>query len=153
MTAATGISRTPAAWCLERNDRRIAFALGDALFVFTEKYPAGVAVHDHPAWKLMFPLDDATITVGDAKGVLIRHQGVLVPRTCPHWATSDRPHAALFVDAWMVPSGGATLLQPIEGAATDRLLRALDLNSSIEVEAVVPELSSCSGSGDQETGV
>jgi hypothetical protein len=76
VTEAIVISRTPGAWCLERNDRRMAFALGDGQFVFTENYPASVMVHAHPAWKLICPLDDATITVGDANGVRIHHEGV-----------------------------------------------------------------------------
>src|SRR5262249_11539111 len=69
----------PASWRLERNLRQVTFAQCPELSVFSETTSARMAaVHAHPAWTLLLPVDGGTVTVVTGDVVRVGNDGVLL---------------------------------------------------------------------------
>ncbi|WP_345465151.1 helix-turn-helix domain-containing protein [Actinoallomurus oryzae] len=110
------------AWALERNDRRVDFAAGPAATMFAESGPAGVALHRHPAWKVVLPLG-GHVEVAHGAGRTVAAAGLVVPPQLAHTCAVSSGYAAVFLDPWvLLPGPGLTRL---DESATRRVLAAL----------------------------
>src|SRR5262249_8640185 len=71
------------------------------LSVFSETTSARMAaVHAHPAWTLLLPVDGGTVTVVAGDVVRVRNDGVLLAPQIQYRAATDGPHVAVYANAW-----------------------------------------------------
>jgi AraC-like DNA-binding protein len=109
-------------WALEQNDRRLDFASGPDATMFAESRAFRVALHRHPAWKVVLPLGGHG-EVGHGGGRTVAADGVIVPPQLAHTCATSSAYVALFLDPWMPrPDLGPAQLGESE---TRRILAAL----------------------------
>ncbi|MFE6160588.1 helix-turn-helix domain-containing protein [Streptomyces sp. NPDC056486] len=95
--------RSPRAWALEQNDRRIVFASGPEATMFAESRPFAVAPHRLPAWKAVLPIGGHAQLHRPGRPVTAA-PGLLVPPQLAHTCAATSPYIALFIDPWLLPS-------------------------------------------------
>lgn len=94
--------RSPRAWVLEQNDRRIVFATGPEATMFAESRPFRVAQHRLPAWKAVLPIGGHAELLQPGRP-LVAAPGLIVPPQLAHSCTATSPYLALFIDSWLLP--------------------------------------------------
>ncbi|MFF8271385.1 helix-turn-helix domain-containing protein [Streptomyces sp. NPDC016562] len=95
--------RSPRAWALEQNDRRIVFACGPEATMFAESRPFRVAQHRLPAWKAVLPIGGHAELLQPGRP-LVAAPGLIVPPQLAHACEATSPYLALFIDSWLLPS-------------------------------------------------
>src|SRR5262249_30632581 len=103
------------------------------------------ASHSQPTWTLMLPVDQSSVLVANGRTVEIRGRGVLLPPLYPNCFDMDGAHVVMNLEAWMTPRSVSRHLRVLEHRTTERLLRALDLEPGINVDAAVIELTALVG--------
>ncbi|MET9819743.1 helix-turn-helix domain-containing protein [Streptomyces sp. NPDC006355] len=114
--------RSPRAWALEQNDRRIVFAWGTEVTMFAESRPFRVAHHRLPAWKAVLPIGGHAELRQPGRS-LAAAPGLIVPPQLAHTCAATSTYTALFVDAWLLPSSPEPIR--LEAGEVRRLLAAL----------------------------
>ncbi|MFI0263597.1 helix-turn-helix domain-containing protein [Streptomyces sp. NPDC017056] len=119
--------RSPRAWALEQNDRRIVFASGTEATMFAESRPFSVSQHQLPAWKAVLPIGGHAQLLQPGRP-MVAASGLIVPPQLAHACAATSPYIALFIDPWLLPSGP----EPIRLGAGEvrRLLAALGTTDS-----------------------
>jgi AraC-like DNA-binding protein len=137
-------------WALERNDRRVDFASGPDATMFAESGAARVALHRHPAWKVVLPLAGQVEVVHGA-GRTVSAAGLVVPPQLAHTCAVSSGYAAVFLDPWVLrPDLGLTRL---DESAARRVLAALrhpgdhDSDAEGDLAAARSELLNLIGGG------
>lgn len=95
--------RSPRAWTLEQNDRRIVFASGPEATLFAESCPFRVVQHRLPAWKAVLPIGGHAELLQPGQ-VMVAAPGLIVPPQLAHACSATSPYVALFIDSWLLPS-------------------------------------------------
>lgn len=114
--------RSPHAWALEQNDRRIVFASGTEATLFAESRPFRVAHHRLPAWKAVLPIGGHAQLLQPGRP-MVTAPGLIVPPQLAHTCAASSPYIALFVDPWLLPSCPGPI--PLDAGEVRRLLAAL----------------------------
>jgi AraC-like DNA-binding protein len=103
------------------------------------------ASHAQPTWTLALPRDGGKIFVRNGRPVAVPGRGVLLPPQCPHRLGMDGAHVVMNLEAWMAPRARSGELRVLEQGTTLRLLKALDLEQGINLDAAVTELGTLVG--------
>ncbi|MFG2501511.1 helix-turn-helix domain-containing protein [Streptomyces sp. NPDC048441] len=114
--------RSPRAWALEQNDRRIVFASGPEATMFAESHPLRVAQHRLPAWKAVLPIGGCA-QLRQPGRPMVTAPGLIVPPQLAHTCAVTSPYTALFIDPWLLPSCPGSI--PLDAGEVRRLLAAL----------------------------
>ncbi|MGW3199058.1 helix-turn-helix domain-containing protein [Streptomyces sp. NPDC001118] len=114
--------RSPHAWELEQNDRRIVFAAGTEATMFAESRPFRVSRHLLPAWKAVLPLGGHA-ELAQPGWHLTAAAGLIVPPQLSHLCAATSPYVALFIDSWLLPSCPGLIR--LDAGEVRRLLAAL----------------------------
>ncbi|MFJ8675607.1 helix-turn-helix domain-containing protein [Streptomyces sp. NPDC093589] len=141
--------RSPRAWALEQNDRRIVFACGTEATMFAESRPFHVASHRLPAWKAVLPIDGHAQLLQPGRP-MVAAPGLIVPPQLAHTCAATSPYVALFVDSWLLPSHPGPIR--LDAGVVRRLLAALGTTDShgpgtcVDLAAGYTELRTLAGS-------
>ncbi|WP_237330092.1 helix-turn-helix domain-containing protein [Streptomyces sp. BA2] len=119
--------RSPHAWALEQNDRRIVFASGPEATMFAESRPSRVAQHRLPAWKAVLPIGGHAQLLQPGRP-MVTAPGLIVPPQLTHTCAATSPYIALFIDPWLLPSCPGPI--PLGAGEVRRLLAALGTTDS-----------------------
>ncbi|MER6612656.1 helix-turn-helix domain-containing protein [Streptomyces xantholiticus] len=114
--------RSPRAWALEQNDRRVVFASGAEATMFAESRPFRVAPHQLPAWKAVLPIGGHAELLQPGRP-MVAAPGLIVPPQLAHSCASTSPYIALFIDSWLLPSCPGPIR--LDAGEVRRLLAAL----------------------------
>ncbi|MFJ2766264.1 helix-turn-helix domain-containing protein [Streptomyces sp. NPDC087300] len=114
--------RSPRAWELEQNDRRIVFAAGTVATMFAESRPYRVSQHRLPAWKAVLPIGGHAELLRPQQR-MVAAPGLIVPPQLAHVCATTSPYVALFVDSWLLPSCPEPIR--LDAGEVRRLLAAL----------------------------
>lgn len=114
--------RSPHAWALEQNDRRLVFASGPEATMFAESRPFRVAHHRLPAWKAVLPIGGHAQLIEPGRPT-VTAPGLIVPPQLAHVCAATSPYIALFIDPWQLPSRPGPI--PLDAGEVRRLLDAL----------------------------
>ncbi|MFE6913390.1 helix-turn-helix domain-containing protein [Streptomyces rubiginosohelvolus] len=140
--------RSPRAWALEQNDRRISFASGPEATLFAESRPFRVARHRLPAWKAVLPIGGHAQLLRPG-GPMVTAPGLIVPPQLDHSCAATSPYIALFIDPWLLPSRPGPI--SLDADEARRVLAALDTSNSgspgtcVDLAAGYAELQSLTG--------
>ncbi|MFE5894752.1 helix-turn-helix domain-containing protein [Streptomyces sp. NPDC056462] len=140
--------RSPRAWALEQNDRRIVFASGTELTMFAESRPFRVAQHRLPAWKAVLPSGGHAELLQPGKP-MVAAPGLIVPPQLAHTCAATSPYIALFIDSWLLPSCPGPIR--LDTGEVRRLLAALGTTDSngpgtcVDLAAGYAELQALAG--------
>ncbi|MEU5951056.1 helix-turn-helix domain-containing protein [Streptomyces sp. NPDC047525] len=119
--------RSPRAWALEQNDRRIVFASGVEATMFAESRPFRVARHRLPVWKAVLPIGGHAELLQPA-GPMVAAPGLIVPPQLAHTCGATSPYVALFIDSWLLPPCPGPVR--LDAGEVRRLLAALGTTDS-----------------------
>ncbi|MEV2255423.1 helix-turn-helix domain-containing protein [Streptomyces sp. NPDC050147] len=119
--------RSPRAWALEQNDRRIVFASGPEATMFAETRPFRVAQHRLPAWKAVLPIGGHAELLQPGQP-MVTAPGLMVPPQLAHTCAATSPYIALFIDSWLLPYRSAPIR--LDAGEVRRLLAALGTTDS-----------------------
>jgi len=146
-TIGTGSSAEgPISWRLERNLRQVTFAQCPELSVFSETTSARMAaVHAHPAWTLLLPVDGGTVTVVAGDVVRVRNDGVLLAPQIQYRAATDGPHVAVYANAWRSARPQSMRPRVIGSNAARRVLDVLDVDHGTDLFGSIVELATLVG--------
>ena len=146
-TIKTGSSAEgPASWRLERNLRQVTFAQCPELSVFSETTSARMAaVHAHPAWTLLLPVDGGTVTVVAGDVVRVSNDGVLLPPQIQYRAATDGPHVAVYANAWRSARPQSMRPRMIGSNSARRVLNVLDVDHGTDLPGSMVELATLVG--------
>lgn len=132
----------PTAWHLERKLRRVTFARSPQLSVFSETTSAPMsALHGHPAWTLLLPVDGGTVTVISHNAVQVHNDGVLLPPQSQYRAATDGPHVAAYANASGTARPQSMSPRTLGAASVRRLLDAMDVDGGTDLSAALIELA------------
>lgn len=141
--------RSPRAWELEQNDRRIVFASDTKATMFAESRPFRVSQHLLPAWKAVLPVG-GHVELAQPGQHMTTAPGLIVPPQLAHVCAATSPYIALFVDSWLLPSGTGPI--PLSTSKVRRLLAALGTagadspGTDVDLAAGYAELRAVTGS-------
>ncbi|MGW6735454.1 helix-turn-helix domain-containing protein [Streptomyces sp. NPDC055013] len=119
--------RSPRAWALEQNDRRLVFASGTEATMFAESRPFRVAQHRLPAWKAVLPISGHAQLLQSGRP-MVAAPGLIVPPQLAHACAATSPYIVLFVDSWLLPSCPGPIR--LDAGQVRRLLAALGTTDS-----------------------
>src|SRR5512132_3268029 len=132
----------PTSWQLDGKLRRVTFARSRELSVFSETTSAPMsALHAHPAWTLLLPVDGGTVTVISDDAVQVRNNGVLLPPQSQYRSATDGPHVAAYANACGTARPQSMSPQTVGAASVRRLLDALDVDGGTDLCAAMIELA------------
>jgi AraC-like DNA-binding protein len=135
-------SDRPISWLLERNLRKVTFALSREMTVFSETTSAPMAApHAHPAWTLLLPVDGGTVTVDSVHTVRVQKDAVLLAPQTQYRAATDGPHVAVYANAWRSARPENMRPRMIGAAVARRLLDALDVDSGTDLSGAMVEFA------------
>jgi AraC-like DNA-binding protein len=136
----------PTSWRLERNLRQVTFAQSPEMSVFSETTPARMAaLHAHPAWTLLLPVDGGTITVVAGDAVRVHNDGVLLAPQIQYRAATDGPHVAVYANAWRSARPQSMRPRMIGSHTARRVLDVLDVDHGTDLSGSIVELASLVG--------
>ncbi len=146
-TIGTGSSSDgPTSWRLERNLRQVTFAQCPEMSVFSETTSARMAaVHAHPAWTLLLPVDGGTVTVVAGDVVRVHSDGVLLAPQIQYRAATDGPHVAVYTNAWRSARPRSMRPRMIGSNAARRVLDVLDVDHGTDLSGSMVELATLVG--------
>jgi AraC-like DNA-binding protein len=136
----------PTSWRLERNLRQVTFAQCPELSVFSETTSARMAaVHAHPAWTLLSPVDGGTVTVVANDVVRVRNDGVLLAPQIQYRAATDGPHVAVYANAWRSARPQSMRPRMVGSNTGRRVLGVLDVDHGTDLSESMVELATLVG--------
>jgi AraC-like DNA-binding protein len=132
----------PTSWRMERTLRQVTFARSRELSVFSDTTSAPLsALHAHPAWTLLLPVDGGTVTVIPGDAIHVHTGGVLLPPQSQYRSATDGPHVAVYMNAWRSARPDSTSPRIIGDASARRLLDALDVDGGTDLSAANVEVA------------
>ncbi|WP_221891532.1 hypothetical protein [Microbispora sp. KK1-11] len=129
------------AWTLERNDRRLLFAVAGEAALFGESMASRASRHRHPVWKVVLPIGGLA-WIAHATLAPTAAPGLIVPPELAHACAATSAYVALFLDPTLVhPELG---LIRLDTAAVNRLHAALGVDG-VDGSCATPDMAAAYG--------